>query len=225
MKVGIHQPNYVPWCGYFTKIAYCDLFIFLDDAVISPGQSYVYRSMLRDQNKTFWLSEPSTRHQNQKIMDVTFSNPNWAQSHLARLSQTYCKAPYFKQIMNLISPIYSYTGKLLAPFNIRLTRTICEYLDIKTKTLLSSELLPEGTSDERLISLVCRVNGTTYVSGKGGQNYQDPEKFEKAGLGLEIKTYQPIPYTQIHGEFIGGLSILDCLFNLGRDARSILQYQ
>lgn len=224
MRVGIHQPNYIPWCGYFSKIAYCDLFIFLDNAEISPGQSYVYRSMLRDAQKTFWLSQPSRRHTHQSIMDVEFSDSDWGRSHLARLTQTYRKAPFYKEVMELISPFYSNPGNYLAVFNMRLIRAICEYLDLDCRLELSSQISPEGTSDERLISLVKLAGGDTYVSGKGGQNYQDPQKFAGAGLELEIKTYQPIPYPQIHGDFIGGLSILDCLFNLGEDARKILYY-
>ncbi len=225
MRVGIHQPNYIPWLGYFTKIAYCDSFIFLDDAEISPGQSYVYRSMLRDENHTFWMSEPSTRHRQQKIMDVEFSNPKWAESHLSRISQTYKKAPFHKEIMELITPVYQSSGTLLALFNMQLIRVICDYLEITSKLVRSSDLHPTGTSDERLISLVKLSGGDVYVSGKGGQNYQDPIKFAEAGLQLEIKVYQPIVYPQIHGEFIGGLSILDGLFNLGKEVRNILEYR
>jgi len=225
MRVGIHQPNYIPWCGYFAKISICDVFIFLDDAEISPGQSYVYRSQLRDTERVFWLSQPSKRHQRQLIKDVEFSDPNWINTHLARLTQTYRKAPFFHEIMELISPQYKNCGDHLAEFNIGLIRTICSYLDISCTFEISSDLKPTGTSDERLISLVKAVNGGTYVSGKGGQNYQDPAKFLDAGLKLEIRKYNPIPYQQIHGEFIGGLSILDALFNLGKNAKNILLYE
>jgi hypothetical protein len=225
MRVGIHQPNYIPWLGYFAKIAYCDRFIFLDDAEISPGQSYVYRSMLRDEKHAFWMSQPSTRHQQQRIMDVEFSNQDWAKSHLARISQTYRKAPFYKEIIELISPVYLNTEYLLALFNMRLTSVICEYLELTTRLDKSSDLHPTGTSDERLISLVKLSGGDIYVSGKGGQNYQDPTKFAEMALQLEIKVYQPIPYQQIHGDFIGGLSILDGLFNLGKDTRQFLEYK
>ena len=123
MKVGIHQPNYIPWCGYFAKISYCDVFIFLDDAEISPGQSYVYRSMLRNEKQSFWLSEPSCRHKNQRIMDVEFANSSWSKIHLDRIHQAYRKAPYFQEIMELLTPCYSNAGNFLAPFNIRLILT------------------------------------------------------------------------------------------------------
>jgi hypothetical protein len=225
MRVGIHQPNYVPWCGYFAKIAACDVFVFLDDAEISPGQSYVYRSQLRDFQHAFWLSQPSIRHQHQLIHDVCFSTPNWALSHLSKITQTYRKAPYYKEVMELITPIFSEAGNHLVPFNIDMIQAICSYLDIRCRLEISSKLHPIGTSDERLISLVQLVGGETYISGKGGQNYQDPAKFNEAGIQLEIRTYTPIPYPQTHGEFIGGLSILDAMFNLGKKTRDILIYQ
>jgi hypothetical protein len=224
MRVGIHQPNYIPWSGYFAKIATCDVFVFLDDAEISPGQSYVYRSQLRDEQRVFWLSQPSRRHPQELILDVEFSDPKWAQSHLARITQTYRKAPFFKEVMDLIIPHYQTVGDRLVPFNISMIQSICRYLDICCIFKISSLLKPEGISDERLISLVKLVGADTYVSGKGGQNYQDPIKFSQAGIQLEIHKYIPIPYQQIHGEFIGGLSILDALFNLGRRTREILVY-
>lgn len=225
MKVGIHQPNYVPWCGYFAKINSCDIFIFLDNAEISPGQSYVYRSQFRDSQRTFWLSQPSHRHQEQIIADVEFSDPGWGKSHLARLTQVYRKAPFFNEIMDLITPLYENPGLLLAPSNIIMIKTVCGYLDIHPRFETASNLEPSGTSDERLISLVKLAGGDTYVSGKGGQNYQDPAKFQAAGIELEVRKYIPIPYPQIHGEFIGGLSILDALFNNGPATIDLLVYQ
>ncbi|MHC1783314.1 MAG: WbqC family protein [Anaerolineaceae bacterium] len=224
MKIGIHQPNYVPWCGYFAKIILSDVFIFLDNAEISPGQSYVYRSQIRDEKQAFWLSQPSYRHPGELIQDVEFSNPDWSQSHLARIRQVYRKAPYFPEIISMLTSHYQKPYDRLANFNIDLIKIICSYLDIHHRFEKSSQLKPSGAGDDRLISLVQLTGGDIYVSGKGGQNYQDPEKFARAGIRLEIHTYSPIPYPQIHGNFIGGLSILDLLFNCGKTATKYLKY-
>lgn len=225
MRAAIHQPNYIPWCGYFAKIAVCEVFVFLDDAEISPGQSYVYRSQMRDENRAYWLSQPSRRHPGDLIKDVVFSDPHWGASHLARISQTYRKAPFYREVLDLISPFYGDPGEKLAAFNMRLIQSVCAYLALNCRFEISSGLKPAGTSDERLISLVKLVGADTYLSGKGGQNYQDPARFAAEGIQLDVRTYQPVPYTQIHGDFVGGLSILDALFNLGKTTREILIYR
>jgi hypothetical protein len=155
---------------------------------------------------------------------VRFSGTQWARKHIGTLHAVYARSPYFNEILALLEPLYYDTGGLLAEFNMRLIRTIADYLGLLCRFKVSSLLKPEGRSDDRLISLAHIVGADTYVSGKGGQNYQDPTKFIAAGVRLEVHVYAPIPYHQIHGDFVPGLSILDALFHLGRDAIRVLEY-
>jgi hypothetical protein len=125
----------------------------------------------------------------------------------------------------MLDQAYARPGEKLADFNVRLVRLIAGYLGVKCRFELSSALEPEGCSDDRLISIVRKVRGDVYISGKGGQNYQDPAKFAEAGIELRVHTYCPVPYRQAQGEFVAGLSILDALFNLGPEAASLLVYE
>lgn len=224
MKVAVHQPNYIPWCGYFAKMKACDVFVFLDDAEMSTGQSYVYRSQIRDREKVLWLSIPNHRSLGKLICDVHCVDNKWPVKHLNILKALYGKKPFFDEVYNLIEPCYKETEILLAIFNIRMIKTIARYLNISCRFELSSELQPSGTRDARHISLVKILNGDVYLSGKGGAVYQDPTKFQEAGIQLEILEYIPIPYPQFENSFISGLSILDALFNLGNKASDLLVY-
>lgn len=224
MRIAIHQPNYIPWCGYFAKMSNCDVFVFLDDAELSNSKSYTYRSLIRDKNGTRWLSVPIFREQQQQIFNAKIADPKWSKKHLNALQTCYGKCSFYDHIFPHLLPLYNQGGDNLAMLNISLIKFLAGYFDIKCRFELSSRLAPSGRGDERLISITKLLGGTTYVSGKGGQNYQNPDKFVDAGICLEEHQYVPIPYNQIHGEFFPGLSILDALFHLGPETKRLFKY-
>ena len=223
-RVGIHQPNYAPWAGYFAKIASSDVFVFLDDVQMPTGRSYVYRTSIPSGDGTAWLSVPTSAPSGSGIDEVRFADPEWGTKHLDRLRSIYRKASHFRAVSDLIRPIYEAPGDELAAFNMRLIQAIGAFLGLSPRWERSSALAPEGTADDRLISITQLVGGDTYVSGTGGQNYQSAEKFRSAGLTLEVHEYRPVPYVQFGRAFTPGLSIVDALFHLGPEAASVLEY-
>jgi hypothetical protein len=225
MRLAIHQPNYAPWCGYFAKMRQSDIFVFLDDAQMPGKQSYVYRTRIRkDRDKTQWLSVPTRFGLGDPIQEVQFADPKWPSAHMGKLRAVYARCPYFKEVLALLEPLYNDPGRYLSPFNQSMIRGIADYIGLKCRFELSSQLRPEGRGDDRLISLARIFGADTYMSGKGGQNYQNPAKFAAAGIKLEIQSYFPIPYDQVQGEFLPGLSILDALFHLGKRTIDLLEY-
>ena len=224
MKVAIHQPNYLPWCGYFTKIRSCDTFIILDDAQMSKG-SYVSRTRIRSKAGPQWLAVPTKVHDQPAIADVSIAAGNWAKKHLATLRQTYSKAPHFAEVMAILEPAYQIVGANLSQVNRRAIEAISAYLDLERPTYLSSSFDVQSSSDDRLIELIRKVGGTHYISGRGGANYQDPDKFKAAGIELEVCEYAPISYDAPRYPFVPGLSIVDALFIQGKAARDLLRYK
>jgi hypothetical protein len=223
--VGIHQPNYAPWAGYFAKIAASDVFVFLDDVQMPQGRSYVYRAAIPSgDGKSGWLSAPTSAPSGSAINEVRFADAAWAAKHLDRLRSIYRSAPQYRAVMDVLEPVYRSPRDLLAEFNIELIRAIAAYLDLSPRWERSSELRPEGVADDRLISITRLVDGDTYVSGSGGQNYQSADKFRAAGLALEVHEYRPVPYRQFDDDFTPGLTVLDALFHVGRDTRRLLEY-
>lgn len=224
MKVAVHQPNYIPWLGYFSKLASVDVFIFLDDVQLPQGRSYVHRTKIHSPSGGAWLSAPIRREERQLIKDVQFADADWRRRHQATLFHTYRKAPFFDPVMPLVEAIYAFETDNLARFNMKAVVMLAEFLGLSCRFELSSAFGVDASSDDRLIELVKAVGGDTYISGAGGQNYQHPDKFEAAGIGLCVCEYKPRPYFQGQGDFLSGLTILDTLFNLGRDAVQHLSY-
>lgn len=205
-------------------MAHCDRFVFLDDVQLPRGRSYVYRCQLRKGEDTGWLSIPLKRESGQSIVSTkTADEEPWPRRHLARLRHEYAKTPHFTEVFSILEPLYVNSGGSLAEFNIRLIAELSNYLGLEVEFFRSSELKPDGMSDDRLIDLTRKLDGTVYVSGKGGQNYQNPAKFKACGIQLEVRVYTPIPYFP-EDNFKAGLSILDPLFYLGRQTKELLAY-
>ncbi len=223
-RIAIHQPNYAPWAGYFTKMAFADTFVFLDNCQVPLGRSYVSRVKVRGREGAEWMTVPVHRVSGQLINAVRFSGGVWARTHLARMRANYGRCPFYESVMAIVRPIYEDPGEYLAPFNMRLVRALVAYMGVAPRFHLASELNCNSTGTQRLIDIVRELGGTTYVSGSGGLKYQEPAAFDAAGIHLDIKIYHPTPYPQLAGEFLPGLSMLDTLFHLGPDARRLLSY-
>ena len=173
--VAIHQPNYAPWCGYFAKMRHCDVFIFLDDVQMPGGQELCLPDKDRKSFRSIHagsLSVPTRYHLGDSITQVQFADDRWSHKHLGTLRGEYGRSPFFKEVWSIIAPIYENVSESLADFNQRLILELAAYLGLNCRILRSSELYVPGTSDDRLIALIEAVEGTQYLSGKGGQNYQ-----------------------------------------------------
>jgi hypothetical protein len=217
----IHQPNYIPWLGYFFKISRADKFIFLDTVAYSQGRSYVNRNCIKTPNGPAWLTIPVLRsgRSGQLIGEVEPDNTDkWVARHLATLRSNYGRAPYFKETLALLEPHYhvvTANRRSLADFNIGVICSIVTYLGIGTQFLRASELNVSGHKTDLLVDICRAVGANKYLAGGGGKSYQEDTKFEDAGIATMYSTFSQRSYPQLFSEFIGNLSIVDVLMSCG----------
>ena len=216
MKVAIHQPNYLPWMGYFFKMYCADVFIFLDDVQFSKG-SYINRVRILSSKGPRWLTVPVNVKLGQKIFDVQPSHDNWQLSHIDLLRNEYAEANYLTNILSELNDLYiTLHQDNIAEINIAIVRVLASRLGIKTSFICSSEIKSSGKGDELLVNLVKSVaEGATYLSGTGGAKYQDPNRFSASSLGFEYIEFEHPEYDQGEGKFEPGLSVIDCLMRYG----------
>lgn len=222
--VAIHQPNYLPWLGYFHKIAIADVFVFLDDVPFSKG-SYTNRVKILANGQGRWLSIPVSVHLGNPITRVTVAKPDWVDSHLATLSGWYRDAPAFRQAWPRFSEILSTAPNAgLADINRFLVETIAGELGLSCCFTASSGIdIVEATGDDRLIALTASIDPRgVYLSGHGGSNYQEEGKFTAAGLCLRYADYPHPTYRQTGADFVAGLSIVDAILHIGWSGASDL---
>jgi hypothetical protein len=220
MRVGVIQSNYIPWRGYFDFIDTVDLFVFHDDLQYTKND-WRNRNRIMTDGGLRWLTVPVKYSKvNQRIDEVPLDySQNWTEHHLHLLEANYRRAPFFQAYVHQFAGIISRTFPSISELNVALCRWIMQVLDIRTPTCMSRELNLSGTKSERLIDLLTKVGGTSYLSGPSAAAYLDLELFHRHGIRVEYKSYDYPPYPQLQSGFHGDVSILDLLFNTGPDAR------
>lgn len=224
--VAIHQPNYLPWLGYFAKIARAENFVFLGSVQFSKG-GYTNRVRIALDGQPRWLTVPVSVRLGDPIDKVQISRAGWTSSHLSTIATAYADAPRYCDVRKDLEALFEgLESDGLAEANEQLIRRISARLDLSTRFLRDDELLPDKRgkgaapprADDRLIE-ICKAVGSaaTYVSGSGGFAYQDPRRFAEAGIDLLALEYDHPVYTQRSDSFIPGLSIIDAIVNLGWD--------
>lgn len=213
--IAIHQPNYLPWAGYFYKMAHSDIFVFLDDVQYTKG-SFINRNRIKTSQGVQWLTIPVHSNLEGTIRETPWTDINWPQKHLKTVKFAYGRAPYFNQIFSwFFDLLLSVKAENVADLNIQILKSIAQQLNLSCSFNLSSNFNVGGEGDDRLIQLVLRLDGDTYLSGYGGFKYQNIDKFKAAEIHVQYYNFTPPEYPQLWGDFESGLSIIDILFNCG----------
>lgn len=215
MIVSIHQPAYIPWLGYFDKIAKSDIHIFFDDAEYSKNNLF-NRNKIKTPQGWIWLTVPVKYKSNTSICETKIDNAvNWRRNHWNSIKANYSRAPYFKKYSDIFEKFYLKNWEHLSDLTISMNRTIANMLGIKTKFVKSSELKVPGRKNEKLINLCKAVGADTYLSGQGAKAYMNENLFATNNVRVIYQKFDYPTYKQLWGEFIPNLSAIDFLFNCG----------
>lgn len=217
--VVIHQPDFMPYLGFFHRFLHADLFIALDHVQFVQGTSRAW--MNRDKIKTAqgekWLtvSVKKAPHGTSINRIQLSSDVDWRKDNLHLLEQNYRAASWYSEVIPHIQSLYQQPFDMLRDFNIASIEMLMELLEVRIPWIWSSELDPVGSKNEMLVDLLQKVGATHYLSGTGARVYMQPEKFEEAGVKVIWQDFIHPVYTQQYGEFVPYLSALDLLFNHG----------
>lgn len=212
--IAIHQPNFLPWLGFFHKVAKADCFVFLDDVEFSKG-SVTNRVRIILGGNPHWLTIPILDAKNSsRISELKVAPTDWRSKHLRVLREAYSKAPYFGEIFPILEDVYGLAEDNLARLNVAAVERICTHLNLTASFRTSSELAAEGKGESKLVAIVKELGGSIYLSGNGAKNYQSGQLFSDSGISLNYSNFRERPYSQGAENFMFGMSILDALFNL-----------
>lgn len=224
-KIAILQSNYIPWKGYFDIIRDVDEFIFFDDVQYTK-RDWRNRNKIKTQHGPTWLTVPviSKNNFNQKINETIIDGEVWKRKHWRSIELCYGKSEYHSEVSDLLWPVYhSETFDMLSKLNIRLIKLICEYIGIKTNFSNSSDFPLKKDKNDRLINLCLHTNSSIYISGPSARQYIDEEKFNDNQIELQWVDYGDYPeYPQLWGDFEHNVSILDLLFNCGKNSNQFM---
>lgn len=223
-KVAILQSNYIPWKGYFDLLASVDEFILYDDMQFTKND-WRNRNKIKTPHGLEWISIPVGSDINRTIREVMLPDNGWREKHLRTFTANYSRTPYHKEVMTLIGPAYLNKAiSNLSAFNRTLIELVCQYLGIKTKISNSWDYELQGERVERLVNLCKQVGAQHYITGPAAKDYLDVNLFDEANIDVRWYDYSGYKeYPQLWGQFEHGVSVLDLLFNCGKDASSYLK--
>lgn len=224
-KIAILQSNYIPWKGYFDLINSVDEFILYDDAQYTKND-WRNRNKILTNNGMQWLTIP-VRHINleQKIKETKIVDFSWSKKHWKSIQQNYNKAKYFKDYEDIFEELYLNSKEYyLSQINYRFITAINEILGINTKIRWSSEFELIGGQTEKLLGICKQCDAINYLSGPAAKKYFDETLAAREGITIEWMDYSNyLEYTQLHQPFEHEVTILDLIFNKGKNATKFMK--
>lgn len=215
MILSAHQPAYLPWLGYFDKIARSDVFVYLDTVQFEKN-SYINRNQIKTPQGALWLTIPvKTRghtHATLQTTEMDDSQP-WRTKHLKSIEMNYRKAPAFEVNFPDIQTLIQQPESNLADYCFLQLEFWCEQLGIQTRIVRSSTLPIHSSKSDLVLDLCQHFKADHYLSGALGRNYLNEADFQQAGIQIEYQSFKSPVHTQLHGDFTPNLAVLDAWMN------------
>jgi hypothetical protein len=226
MLLVIHQPEYLPWLGYFERLINCDLLVVLDHVQMEKG-GWINRNKIKTSTGWQWLTVP-IRHDKSlpMINQVRINNDtDWKDKQWKSLSTNYGRAPYFERYGSLLKNVYNREWTYQAELDVFLIQELMRMLGLEVPILMSSSMTVEGTRNDLLINICKAVGADIYLSGMGAKGYMDLEKFSNEQIKVVFQDFKHPQYAQQFEKagFQPYMSIVDLLFNCGPDSLDIIK--
>jgi hypothetical protein len=226
--VVIHQPDFMPYLGFFHRFLHADMFVALDHVQFVNGSSkaWTHRDKIKTAQGEKWLTVSTRKAPRDTAINRIELAPDagWRRNNLSLLEQNYRAAPYFAEVMPKVEQLYARPIELLRDFNMASIEFLMDMLDVRLPWVYSSALQPAGASNELLVDILQKVEAQCYLSGVGARAYFDPAPFAQAGMEVIWQEFSHPVYSQQFGEFLPYLSTLDVLMNHGaEESRKILR--
>ena len=224
MIIAVHQPQFMPWLGYFDKMDRCDIFVLLDNVQFKKNE-YQNRNKIKTSQGWEWFTIPVKYRYPQRISEVLIENSfNWRKKHLHALETNYRKSPYFGKYIDSFNRFYQQEWQSLSQVNIASVRLLKQLMGIDTRMMMASEM--EGLSDEpnqRLIDICRGLGSDTYLAGSHGKEYMNIDLFNQAGIHVKFQEFKHPIYPQLFGEFEYFMSAIDLILNCGNGSLEIMR--
>jgi WbqC-like protein family len=227
MKISIHQPEHLPWIGFFHKMFLVDVFVLLD-VVQYRKQYFQNRNRIRTHNGFVWNTVPvltkGKRDQLINEVKIDWRDREWPHRIWGAIEHNYSRAPFYLSYKEIIKEIYiDYQWENLVDLNITLIKHLKHLLGIKAKLLIASNLGVSGKSTNLIIDICKKIKADVYLSGRYGIDYLEEHKFMEENIELKYHKFEHPIYQQVYDGFIPEMSVIDLLFCHGEKSLQIIK--
>lgn len=223
MRLGIMQPYFFPYLGYWQLLANVDKYVVYDDVTYIKGGWINRNNFLINGQKNLLTMQLEKANSYTLIKDIAIKDD--FVKFLKTIEMGYKKAPFFEDIFRLLKDICQCPDKKLGQFLFNSHIKICEYLGIDTELILSSSFdkHTELKGKDKVISICKQLGADEYINAIGGQELYDKKEFAENGIRLNFLQANLREYRQLKNEFVAGLSIIDIMmFNSKEEIKEML---
>ena len=229
MKLGIMQPYFLPYIGYWQLINAVDVFVVYDNIQYTKkGWINRNRYLLNGKDKLFTINIKNNSDRlnvNERFLSLEYKKDKL----ITMFQHAYFKGPMKSVALQLLAEIINCQEENLFQYIYNSVVRICEFLEIKTKIIISSSIdIDHSLKAEYKVLAICKeLNAETYINSIGGMELYSKEMFKEHGVELKFIKSKPIEYKQFDNEFVPNLSIVDVvMFNSVEEMKNMLgQYE
>lgn len=213
MILGIMQPYFMPYIGYFQLLNAVDKYVIYDNAKYTK-KGWINRNRILQNNKDTLISISVEKDSDYlDIKDRSVADSFDKKKLINQIRESYRKAPYFEQVMPIVEDIINYEEKNLFLYIYNSIKEVCKFLNIHTEIIISSTIDVDQTlaGQDRVIAICKTLGAEDYYNAIGGQELYQPKDFEKEGINLRFLSSNLVTYKQFNNDFIPWLSIIDVM--------------
>ena len=224
MKLGIMQPYFLPYIGYFQLINAVDKYVIYDNIEYTK-KGWINRNRILMNGKDFLISLPLKKDSDYKMVcERELSSDFHPKKMLDQIRSSYRKAPYFQEVNLLLTSIFDTNETNLFEFIFRSVKAINGYLGIQTEIVISSTInIDHRLKSEDKVLAICKALGAdAYFNAIGGKELYSKERFRSSGIDLNFISSDAISYQQFNHDFVPWLSIIDVLMFNSKEEMSVM---
>ena len=221
MIITIHQPEHLPWLGFFNKMSKAEVFVILDSVQYRKNY-FQNRNRIMGSNGPQFITIP-TRNKGHMELDIAHTeistegaNAKWKDKYLRTIQMSYVKHPYFAEVYPVLEAAILPETELLCEVNTRIFKAFAEKLDIRPAFVRSSEMDLAGAKSDLILDICRKLKTDVYIAGPSGRDYLDIPSFTEAGITVKYNDYTHPVYPQRKTKaFESHLAALDLFMNCG----------
>lgn len=229
MKIGIMQPYFFPYIGYWQLINAVDKFVVYDNIQFTKG-GWIRRNRILFNGKDKMISIPIKKDSdyldvNQRFLSETFDKER--RNIINQINIAYNKAPEFDTVFPLIESAINCGEKNLFDFIYTTIITVIQYLDVDTEIIISSDIKMNHSlrNRDRVLEICKKLQADQYINPIGGTALYSKDDFRSNGTDLKFIETDSFKYEQFENSFIPNLSIIDVMmFNSKDKVKEMLEY-
>lgn len=220
MKLGIMQPYFFPYIGYWQLINAVDKYVIYDDVnFIKKG--WINRNRILCNGKDLMINLLLNKISQNKLINEIYliEETLWKDKLIKTIENNYKKSPYYKDVMPVILDIIMNKEKNLALYLMYSIKALSMYMGIETKFLLSSQIYKNNNlkGEEKILEICNKLDADIYINAIGGMELYSFDKFKQNGIDLFFLKTNEIAYKQFNNDFLPNLSIIDVMMFNSKD--------